>query len=140
MVASLNPAWNVESTEADVNERFEQASTLMGEAFLSKVDFYGKSWLPARDIVVRALDQRQSFDSKGRILHLPQYCPWKVTFPLIRLIFQEHLFDLEEEQGIVGQILYVLYPDNTPPAYRIQAMPLSVDSFENRKALPAEWR
>ena len=56
------------------------------------------------------------------------------------LINQEHLFDLEEEQGNVGQILYILFPDNTPPAYRIQAMPMSTDSFENRKALPAEWR
>jgi uncharacterized UPF0160 family protein len=47
---------------------------------------------------------------------------------------------LEEERGVVGQTLYILFPDNTPPAYRIQAMPVSSDSFENRKALPAEWR
>jgi len=50
------------------------------------------------------------------------------------------LFDLEKEQGIEGQVLYILFPDNTPPAYRIQAMPMTVDSFENRKPLPAEWR
>jgi uncharacterized UPF0160 family protein len=47
---------------------------------------------------------------------------------------------LEEEFGIVGKIQYILFPDNTPPAYRIQAMPITVDSFENRKALPDEWR
>ena len=78
MVASLNPAWNIQSTDADIDKRFEQASTLMGEAFLSKLDFYGKSWLPARDIVVQALEQRKSLDPEGRILHLPQFCPWKV--------------------------------------------------------------
>jgi uncharacterized UPF0160 family protein len=78
MVASLNPAWNVPTTDADIDKRFEQASTLMGEAFLSKLDFYGKSWLPARDIVVHALNERHSLDPKGRILHLPQFCPWKV--------------------------------------------------------------
>jgi len=47
---------------------------------------------------------------------------------------------VEQEKGILGQMLYILFPDNTPPAYRIQAMPVSSDSFENRKALPAEWR
>ena len=78
MVASLNPAWNIPTTDEEIDQRFEKASTLMGEAFLSKLDFYGKSWLPARDIVVRALEDRKSLDSKGRILHLPQFCPWKV--------------------------------------------------------------
>lgn len=47
---------------------------------------------------------------------------------------------MEEERGVVGQILYILFPDRTPPAYRIQAMPLTADSFENRKPLPADWR
>jgi uncharacterized UPF0160 family protein len=78
MVASLNPAWNIPTTDEEIDERFQQASTLMGDAFLQKLYFYGKSWLPARDIVVRALNQRQSLDVKGRILHLPQFCPWKV--------------------------------------------------------------
>lgn len=50
------------------------------------------------------------------------------------------MFDLEKEQGIEGQVLYILFPNNTPPAYRIQAMPMTADSFENRKQLPAEWR
>jgi uncharacterized UPF0160 family protein len=81
MVAALNPAWNEQVTEADIDQRFEQASTLMGEQFLKKLDFYGKAWLPARDIVVRALEQSQNLDPKGRILHLPQYCPWKVLAP-----------------------------------------------------------
>jgi len=47
---------------------------------------------------------------------------------------------LEKKHGIEGKILYILYPDNTPPAYRIQAMPVSSDSFQNRKALPEAWR
>jgi uncharacterized UPF0160 family protein len=57
----------------------------MGEAFLSKLDFYGTSWLPARSIVVEALEKRKELDSKGRILHLPQFCPWKV-----RILFPDH--------------------------------------------------
>ena len=59
----------------------------MGEAFLSKLDFYGMSWLPARSIVVEALEKRKDLDSKGRILHLPQFCPWKVRDPFSSLSF-----------------------------------------------------
>src|SRR3981189_1975728 len=81
MVAALNPAWNVPCTDSEIDQRFEKASILMGEAFLSKLDFYGKSWLPARSIVVDALSQRKALDSKCRILHLPQFCPWKVSPP-----------------------------------------------------------
>lgn len=79
MVAGLNPAWNVPCTDSEIDQRFEKASLLMGEAFLAKLDFYGKSWLPARAIVVDALSRRKELDSKGRILHLPQFCPWKVS-------------------------------------------------------------
>jgi len=82
MVAALNPVWNEPATDAEVDARFEQASTLMGQQFLKKVDYYGKSWLPARDIVIKGLEESRSLDSQGRILHLPQFCPWKVIPPL----------------------------------------------------------
>lgn len=36
--------------------------------------------------------------------------------------------------------LYVVYPDETSGAWRVQAVPISPDSFENRKALPEAWR
>jgi uncharacterized UPF0160 family protein len=81
VVASLNPTWNENATDDEIDQRFEKASTFMGELFLNKLDFYGKGWLPARDIVVRALDDSKSLDSKGRILHLPHFCPWKVLLP-----------------------------------------------------------
>jgi uncharacterized UPF0160 family protein len=140
MVAALNPAWNEPTTDANVDRLFEEASTFIGDQFLKKLDFYGKAWLPARDIVVNALEHSRSLDPNGRILHLPRFCPWKVTTLSPFLTIKEHLFDLEEERGIPGQILYILFPDNRPPAYRIQAMPLTVESFENRKPLPADWR
>jgi uncharacterized UPF0160 family protein len=83
MVAALNPQWNESTTAEEIDRRFEEASILMGEQFLKKVDFYGKAWLPARDIVVTALEQSRSLDPKERILHLPQFCPWKVVDPQI---------------------------------------------------------
>lgn len=78
MVAGLNPPWNDGATDAEVDQQFEQASKLMGEAFVAKLDYYGKAWLPARDIVENALSNRFSLDEYGRILHLPTFCPWKV--------------------------------------------------------------
>jgi len=82
VVASLNPTWNEPATDEEIDARFEKASTFMGDLFLNKLDFYGKAWLPARDIVVQALEQSKSLNSKGRILHLPQFCPWKVPPPV----------------------------------------------------------
>lgn len=35
---------------------------------------------------------------------------------------------------------YVVYPDETAGAWRVQAVPASPDSFESRKALPEIWR
>ena len=35
---------------------------------------------------------------------------------------------------------YVIYPDETAGTWRIQAVPVSPDSFESRKALPEVWR
>lgn len=35
---------------------------------------------------------------------------------------------------------YVVYPDETAGTWRIQAVPVSPDSFESRKALPEVWR
>ena len=35
---------------------------------------------------------------------------------------------------------YVVYPDETAGSWRVQAVPVSPDSFESRKALPEVWR
>ena len=35
---------------------------------------------------------------------------------------------------------YVVYPDETAGAWRVQAVPVSPDSFGSRKALPEVWR
>lgn len=55
---------------------------------------------------------------------------------------QEHLFELEESLSIpeAEKPLYVLYPDEFGGNWRIQAVPVSPQSFESRKALPEQWR
>ena len=133
MVASLNPAWNEPTTDADIDKRFEEASVLMGEQFLKKLDFYGKAWLPARDIVVRALEQSQNLDPKGRILHLPQFCPWKVlcspnsflTFRNISLIWRKSEVSLVRLYTSCSQIVHLLHTEfklslSHPTALRIE--------------------
>jgi uncharacterized UPF0160 family protein len=55
-----------------------------------------------------------------------QACPWK-----------DHLFELEKEGGLEN-VLYALYPDSGG-SYRIQAVPVSPNSFDSRKKLPADW-
>jgi uncharacterized UPF0160 family protein len=60
-----------------------------------------------------------------------QSVPWK-----------DHLYTLEENGGGEAKVLYVLYPEKPTPdsKWRIQAVPVSKDSFESRKPLPEAWR
>ncbi|KAF4636238.1 hypothetical protein G7Y89_g1836 [Cudoniella acicularis] len=138
MVSRLNPNWNdpipadpVEAQNVE-DEKFLIASTRMGEEFSRDLDYYTRSWLPARDVVHKAYAKRLDYDSKGRILVFDgQSVPWK-----------DHLYTLEEQEGGDAQVLYVLYPEKpTPDAkWRIQCVPVSKDSFESRKPLPEAWR
>ncbi|KAI0601644.1 metal-dependent protein hydrolase [Biscogniauxia sp. FL1348] len=151
MVGRLNANWNdpvpADPAEAQAAEdvRFEAASARIGEEFSRGLDFYTKAWLPARAIVKAAYDKRLEHDPEGRIMVLEgQAVPWK-----------DHLYTLEEQdaettgaegegegEGEKGKILYVLYPEKPVPdaKWRIQAVPVSKDSFQSRKALPEPWR
>ncbi|EGO23671.1 hypothetical protein SERLADRAFT_370529 [Serpula lacrymans var. lacrymans S7.9] len=130
-VGWLNPAWN-ESVASDiVDAQFSKASQLTGEEFMGRLGYYADAWLPARSLVVAALSQRKDVDNSAKILLFEQFAPWK-----------EHLFELESEEGIAeeSQPVYVIYPDETAGNWRIQAVPVSPESFESRKALPEAWR
>lgn len=52
------------------------------------------------------------------------------------------MFELEQEAGVAREALplYVIYPDEFGGNWRIQAVPVSPESFESRKALPEAWR
>jgi len=125
-VAGLNPWWN--QKDVDVDGQFMKAVTMTGQDFTDSIRFLGLSWLPARDLVVKALDSRMDIHPSGKILIFDQSCPWK-----------EHLFNLEEEQCIEEKAVYVLYPDESNN-WRVQCVPPSPESFECRKAMPQEWR
>jgi len=130
-VGWLNPAWNEPFDSKTLDAQFVKASTLTGEEFLGRLDYYTKAWLPARTLVADGLAQRGQVDPSGRIILFEQFAPWK-----------EHLFELEEELNVTDEAkpFYVLYPDETAGAWRVQAVPVSPDSFESRKPLPEAWR
>ncbi|KAI1121530.1 putative UPF0160 protein C27H6.8 [Nemania abortiva] len=140
MVGRLNLNWNdalpsdpVEAQAAE-DARFELASRRIGEEFDRDLAYYTSAWLPARAIVQAAYAKRNEYDAQGRVMVLEgQAVPWK-----------DHLYALEEEQGTEdgNKVLYVLYPEKPMPdaKWRIQAVPVTKDSFQSRKALPEPWR
>ena len=74
----------------------------MGTVFVSLLEGYGKSWLPAKSIVAKAFDNRFEVDKSGEILVLDQFCPWK-----------EHLYNIEKENNAEGLIKFVLFKDSS---------------------------
>lgn len=135
VVGRLNPNWNdpapsdKAAAQAAEDERFLTASRRIGEEFEREVDYYAAAWLPARDVVQAAFDQRAKHDPQGRLLVFDgQSCPWK-----------DHLYSLE---GGDSSVLYVLYPESPSPdaKWRVQCVPESKDSFVSRKPLPEAWR
>ncbi|KAI7867967.1 metal-dependent protein hydrolase [Spinellus fusiger] len=131
-VGQKNPAWNEELTDPEIDARFVEASNMAGGELKDHIHGLTSSWLPARSLVVDALEHRNEVHLSGRILALEQSCPWK-----------EHLMDLENERGLTGDksILYVLYPESKPEGnWRIQCVPTRPTGFENRKSLPESWR
>nr|XP_025667695.1 UPF0160 protein MYG1, mitochondrial isoform X2 [Arachis hypogaea] len=118
----------VESPERE-NEAFHRAMSLAGDEFLDNVNYYAKSWLPARSIVMECLAARETIDSSGEIIKLTRPCPWKF-----------HIHELEKEMEISPSIKYVLYPDDRSKKWRLQAVVISPARFESRKPLPSPWR
>jgi len=127
-VGSLNPRWNEPDPPERYDEQFAKAMALAGGEFLAAVRYAGEAWLPARRHVKEALDKRHEVDASGEILRLDTFCPWK-----------EHLFELEKEGSVDPLPKYVLYQDQKG-AWRIQAVPVTPDSFDQRRGLPKAWR
>ena len=125
-VSGLNPAWN--EVDPDVQAAFEKAMKLCGTEFMDRLKYYKDSWLPARTLVEEAVEKRFSIDPSGEIIVFRSTgCPWK-----------EHLFDIEEELKISGEIKFVLFQDQNS-AWRVQCVPKELGSFKNRLGLCASW-
>ena len=126
-VANLRPHWN--DTNQDFDQGFYKAMELVWPEFEERIKFYSQVWWPAREIVAKSLENRFNVHSSGKILLLDNGgCPWK-----------EHLYELEEEQGIENEILYVLFTDQNG-AWRTAAVGVKGEGFKSRLALKEDWR
>ena len=126
-VGNLNPEWNEEPSQVNVSERFAAAMEMAGNEFVAFVRKVWTAWWPARAIVLESLVSSLEIDASGQLLVLQHFCPWK-----------DHLLEIEHEQCIAGRTQYVLYAD-AGGSWRIQAVPIRADSFDNRRPLPAPW-
>lgn len=127
-VSHLNPAWN--ETNVDVDKRFSDAMELVGNEFVSALNYLYMTWLPAKNIVAKAFEERFEVDESGKMILLPNGgVPWK-----------EHLFALEKELEVSG-LVYTIFQDKLSETWRVQAIPIDEHSaFENRLPLPMMWR
>lgn len=126
-VGYLNPRWN--EPEDDLDARFQKAIAMTGAELVDAVNYYWKTWYPAREIVEKALHSRFDIHPTGEIMVLAQFCPWK-----------DHLYDLETELAPKEPLVkYTLFQDSSKQ-WRVQCVSVRPDSFENRMSLPAPWR
>jgi uncharacterized UPF0160 family protein len=42
------------------------------------LDYAAKAWLPAREIIVKAMSERMNVDKSGKIVVFDEFAPWKV--------------------------------------------------------------
>eukprot|EP00299_Pterocystis_sp_00344_P010831 c4947_g1_i1.p1 GENE.c4947_g1_i1~~c4947_g1_i1.p1 ORF type:complete len:207 (+),score=66.18 c4947_g1_i1:351-971(+) len=126
-INSFRPDWN--ESDHDLDDRFQAAMNCAGQEFVGAVTRYAKSWLPARNVVIEALNNRFQIDNSGQIVLLERTAPWK-----------DHLETVESELNITPPILFCVFQDSADSSWRIQAVPMHAGSFELRKPLPAAWR
>ncbi|KAL7447505.1 hypothetical protein ACHAXM_011417 [Skeletonema potamos] len=132
-VSRCNARWNeVDDTTNEPpnpDERFEIASQMCGDDFLSVLTKIVEADLPARSIVEQAVNDRFECDASGEIIKLPSGgLPWK-----------SEVYELEHQYKIDPLIKYVLYTDQSG-MWRIQCVSVEGKAFENRLGLPKEWR
>ena len=126
----LNPGWNEIITPESSNASFMKAVELVSEIFNLYLNNCLNFWLPAREIIQKAIESKQISSSASnpedsKILVLSAGCPWK-----------DHLFNSAGTE----EILYLIYPEGANDSWRIQACPESPDSFVSRLPLPEAWR
>ncbi|XP_067832930.1 UPF0160 protein MYG1, mitochondrial [Heptranchias perlo] len=128
-IAHLNPPGTQSIRHGGEEAGFTQALKLVGSEFMDRLEFYHKSWLPARALVEDAIRDRFKEDLSGEIVVLTKGgCPWK-----------EHLFELEKDLKIEQPIKFVLYMDQRGQ-WRVQCVPQGLGTFQNRLSLLEEWR
>lgn len=148
-MSNLNPQWN--NQDIDIDEQFKKAMVLVIQEFMEFVHYAKNTWLLARDIVYRAIENRfevkdislllnifdysacinnilfiAKVDTSGEIILLSQTVPWK-----------KHLSELEKEMNVSPPIKYVVFSGYD--SYRVQCVPIALGNFTCRLFLPEMW-
>jgi uncharacterized UPF0160 family protein len=112
-ISMFNPTWQ-EETHFDTcfDEAVDFASRVLARFIAS-----ANGGISAKDIVAKAIETAED----PRVIVLEQYTPWKRTV-----------------HALSKEALYIVYPSDTGQ-WRIQAVPVELGSFEDRKSLPKEW-
>ena len=69
-MSHLSPNWNDE--EQDTTGGFYKAMDLTRQEFLDRVNYYGRVWWAARDIVNNSIQERFTVHPSGRVLEFAQ--------------------------------------------------------------------
>jgi len=134
-VGGFNPAWNENFGPEEQNARFAAAVELAAGEIAGYIQGCIRHWWPARALVKEALDGAEAIHPSRQVVLLPSYCPWTV-----------HLFQLEAEMEANGDThakgaaKYVVFGDSKGDSWRIQAVPITEESFTSRRGLPESWR
>ena len=112
-ISMFNPTWQEDSHfDTCFDEAVDFASRVLTRFIAS-----ANGGISAKEIVAKAIDNAED----PRVIVLEKYTPWKRT-----------VHALSEEA------LYMIYPSQTGQ-WRIQTVPVELDSFEDRKSLPKQW-
>jgi uncharacterized UPF0160 family protein len=125
-IGRANPDWY--ESNPDFVSCFRRALDVAEDEFLSQLAVVVKSHIPGKEIVLDSIKNRTSVHESGKILFLKTSCPWK-----------EHLFNLEEDMNMLGEIQFVIYGSYNE-GFRVQTVPLSLGNFKFRRGLKESWR
>lgn len=112
-ISMFNPTWQEDS---HFDSCFDEAVDFAARV-LTRFIASANGGISAKSIVAEAIENAED----PRVIVLHQYTPWKRTV-----------------HALSKEALYMVYPSDTGQ-WRIQAVPVELGSFEDRKSLPALW-
>jgi uncharacterized UPF0160 family protein len=115
VIAAMNPAWDEELTPAEEDALFDRAvdlATGILEREIAGAAAFQRAQQLVRDAIERAPDPR--------LIELDSNMPWR-----------------DAVVNNAAEALYVIYPKSD--GWGMQAVPLALGTFDNRKDLPAGW-
>ena len=112
-ISMFNPTWQESS---DFDSCFDEAVNFASR-ILKRFIATANGGISAKDIVAKAIDNAED----PRVIILDKYTPWKTTV-----------------HALSKEALFIIYPSPSGQ-WRVQAIPVELGSFEDRKSLPKQW-